>query len=133
MYFSIPDIGDLRLDRILFADSFPILFTCVDVHNHLYLCLDCVTEPGYKKWLISPVSSNTIIKMLQDEITIRESFSSKGDKYTLIYDIKRRKWSCITNDKNDWNMENSVCLPIAGEYMEAEDDEYKEDIEYYRR
>ena len=130
--FNFKDIGQLTLDKVFFASYYPILFTCNNKNEDLYLCVCCQAEPNLKKWLISRTQPQYIIKLLKNEITIRDAFllpKSSNEKYTIIH--KDNKSSIELNNKDDWNSKESIFLPTEGEYIDADPDEFIEEIEYY--
>lgn len=125
----IPNVGQLDLDCILFGDSSPILFTCLDNNKNLYLCLQCYEDNSSGKWLATSVSPNTIIDMLENKVTLRDSFLiNKEDIYTIIYNYRTQKFIYKINDEDDYN----TCLPVPGEYMDSEEDEFSEEIEHFK-
>lgn len=122
-FFDIPGIGSLHYHYIFLDGVQPILFTCADKENNLYLCSYCEANATQHKWLVAPVEQQDIIDMLKDKITIRECFTrSKKDKYTFIF--KEDKMQLIINDTTDWDYDTSPSLPVKGEYLEAEADEF---------
>lgn len=128
--FNIPEIGSLYYDTIFLCASEPILYTCLDDLNNLYLCVFCEESAKQRKWLVAPVSPDNIIDMLEDKITIRDCFlASDKDKYSFIY--KNNKLSFKINDKGDWDANKSPSLPVKGAFMEADEDEFTEEIEYF--
>ena len=131
--FNIKHIGCLTLDKVLFESYYPILFTCKDEKRNLFLCVCCQLDSGVQKWLISKTKVQNVIKMLKDEITIRDAFVKTDDnnKYSIIF--KDCEYVIKINDVNDWNSKTSIYLPTEGEFMESEDGEFDEEIEYFRR
>ena len=85
-YFDICDIGILTLDKILFEfDNLPILVVCLDtVGNHYFcLCTDSIME---FTWLISKITVNSLIDVIQDKISILDVFKNSKDKIYLYND-----------------------------------------------
>lgn len=117
----------IYLDRILFEGTFPILFTCVDKENQLYYCVCCQNNNLGRRWLISETSIGEIIDLLRNKITSRQLL------------LQNKHWSVIDNGKGIipdqdlciWN-EDSKYLPKKDSYLEPEDGEYDEDIQYYQ-
>lgn len=129
-FFEIEKIGMLKVDRVLFESYIPILFTCTNEENELFLCVCCQANATGKKWLITKTSPQVIINLLKDNITIREAFLKFDDiQITVLADNA----GVQINEKNieDWDPNTSRSLPSSGEYMEAEGDEFQEEIEYY--
>ncbi len=127
------NIGNLKYDKILFESYYPILFTCLNKDNDLFLCVCCQNNKDIKKWLITKTSPEIIIKLLSDQITIRESFLKFTDiQLSITIDLGGKK-SVVINDDNDWNPENSIYLPDKDEYMDVEKDEFIDEIKHYER
>ncbi len=132
-YFNFKQTGELKLDIIIFESYYPILFTCINKNNDVFLCVCCQADSNIKKWLMTDVSPKTVIELLSNEITLRNSFlKDSGSKYSIIYNIKNKKYEIEEDNINDWNVEESKDLPTASEYMDAEDDEFLEEIEYFK-
>ncbi len=78
-----------------------------------------------RKWLIGKTDGTSIIKMLQDKITIRQlllEYSTERitvDSFKYNYQVKY--------NSSDWN---DPYLPKEDSYMYAEDNEFKEEIAY---
>lgn len=71
-YFkNIPHIGDLYLDFIfLNYETDPILFTCIDRHKSLFLCLCCEVR-SIRKWIITRCDNDTLKKLIENKIDIK--------------------------------------------------------------
>lgn len=131
--FDFTETGVLKLDKIFFESYYPILFTCISEKKDIFLCVCCQADSNVRKWLITDVSPRTIIELLSNKITIRESFlKDEGSKYTVIYNMEDENFEIEENNIKDWDEENSMDLPTAGEYMDAEEDEFLEEIEYFK-
>lgn len=130
-FVKIPNYGLLKIDRVIFEAAYPILFTCLNEKSELFLSVCCQNNDKGKKWLISKTSSNTIIKMLKDEMTIRDAFLADPDCRITVNRCKDETDVCFDNEE-DWS-ENSIYLPKKGEYLEADPDEFCDEIAYYQR
>lgn len=129
--FDFKETGVLEIDKVFFESYYPILFTCKNDKNDLFLCVCCQADSSIKKWLLTTVSAETILKLLSNEITIRDSFLTKnGNKYSIIF--KNKKYNLEVDNTKDWDPEKSIDLPTTGEYLDAEGDEYLDEIEYYK-
>lgn len=130
-FFESQELGKLMMDRIFFAGNYPILFSCEDESDNIYLCVCCQNTAQIKKWLMVRTTFEAIIELLQDEVTIRDAFlREKTYRYSIIY--TNGIYHLEKNNKDDWNELTSIYLPTEGEYMDAEDGEFDEDIAYYR-
>jgi len=129
-FLEIEKIGTLEVDKILFESYYPILFTCVNEKRELFLCLCCQANREGKKWLITRTSPRTIIKILTNEITLRESFTQYKDIQFTVF-LNPEGTQIIANNTSDWDYHNSLLLPDEGEFMDAEKGEFDEEIAYY--
>lgn len=127
--YNLKYLGYLKIDKVFFEASYPILFTCRNQREDLFLCSCCTVRKNLKKWLVTQTTPEIILKLLKDEITIRDSFLNKTEeKYSII--LENDEYKVIKKDEFDWS-EESYYLPDPNEYMEAEEDEFEEEIEYY--
>ena len=78
-------LPELYEKEVLAELLYPFLFSCSDKAGHTYLC-SCYQKDGDSaRWLLTRVEDETIDRMLNDEITMREAFLIDGDSlYTLI-------------------------------------------------
>lgn len=119
-------LGTLYIDRILLETSYPILFLCKNKEEEHFICVCCLNNSNGTKWLVGKVNPADIIKMLKNEITIRELF--------LNCTIEKITVDCVDGiittelDSKDWQ---SIYLPKEDSYIDAESGEFTEDIEYY--
>jgi hypothetical protein len=131
-FIKINKLGTLQIDKILFESHYPILFTCVNESSDLFLCICCQANKDGKRWLITKTIPQTVIKILKDEITLREAFLQFTDiQYTVFSNSEVT--TIKENDLSDWDYENSIYLPEKDEYMEVEDGEFDEEILYYEK
>lgn len=130
--FEFKETGKLRIDKVLFESCYPILFTCLDEANNIYLCVCCTAENILKKWLLAKVEPSVIISLLRDQITLRNAFLSSNAKFSVIQDSSCTKY-LIVDDHMDWHASNSIYLPSEGEYIEADDGEFTEELLYFSK
>ena len=64
--------GKLYIDRILFESNFPIIFTCKNDADEIFICVCCQNNIKGCKWLVGKTDAINIIRMLKDELTLRE-------------------------------------------------------------
>ncbi len=128
IFRKIPDFHNIALDIILFESKYPILFTCKNERD-LYLFICCLVTSDKAEWIGTKTTYDNLIELLENKITIREAFLNIAeDKIIIEYngqDVNYRteKSSKIPND----------LLPTAGEYMDAEEDEYTEEIAVFKK
>ena len=79
-------------------------------------------------WIATQVDYKTLIDLLTNKITIRDSFL-KGCEIKLMvsYDGKETKYCEVKKEDISEDI-----LPTDGEYMDAEIGEFDEEIEYYK-
>ena len=76
-FFNIPQHGDLHLDKILFSfENVPMIFVCRNNKNEYFLC-QCVDVITGISWMITPVSTKLLIRMIKDEISMLTAFRRK--------------------------------------------------------
>lgn len=119
----------LYIDKIIFESYFPIIFTCKDDKNNIYMCVCCQNNEKGIKWLVGKTDSKSIVKVLEDKITIRE---------VLLYNSEERiSIEYINGDYNveynnsDWK-EKSIYLPKKDSYIYADEGEFDEEIKYFQ-
>ncbi len=130
--FQIDGFGEINIDKVLFEGYCPILFTCKNKDNDLFLVVHCTSNNEMQKWLITKTDSKNIIDLLQDKKTIREAFlCDEENRFSYIIQNDEEK---VLNGKetDDWSV-NSNYLPTVGEFMNVEEDEFLEEIEYFER
>lgn len=126
IYFNnIVGIGNLRIDYIIFEFDYPVLFTCVDNLNNLYLCVCCDIR-SEQRFIISKTKEKRVIDLLSDRITIREAFENEFDENYIVKYSKEKPEGISKRVK--FNKINPLDLPTEGEYLEAEDDEFTDYI-----
>ena len=82
-FFNIPQHGDLHLDKILFSfENVPMIFVCRNNKNEYFLC-QCVDVITGISWMITPVSTKLLIRMIKDEISVLTAFSESGHDIIL--------------------------------------------------
>ena len=130
-FMEVGELGRLKIDKIIFESFYPILFTCVNEKQQLFLCVCCQANEEGKKWLITRTTPQIMIDILTDRLTLREAFCKIKDiQYTVLHNSNKIK--IINGDKNDWDYEKSYILPDKDEYLEAEEGEFDEEIAYYQ-
>ncbi|MDO4266460.1 MAG: hypothetical protein Q4C63_08400 [Eubacteriales bacterium] len=120
--------GKLYFDRILFETNYPILFTCKNNVNQIFICVCCQNNAKGCKWLVGKTDAGSVIRMLKDEITIRELICNHSSG-KLSVDYFNMEYRTEYNN-SDWDS-NSIYLPKEDSYMFAEEGEFDDDIAYY--
>ncbi len=128
-FVYIQPFGNIYIDKIIFESYEPILFTCKDDNENLFLAVCCTSNNIIKKWLITSTTTSILISLLKDEITIRDAFLN-NTKYKYSYIIKDNNSSVLKNNQYDW-CKNSPFLPSEGQFLDTEEDEFLEEIAYF--
>ena len=117
VFIDIAPFGKLEYVRELFSNHAPIFFICKNNKKDLYLCVMFSSNGYAKNWLLTQVSTKTLLDLIRNKITIRESFLiDTYDKYSLA--LTNKGYTVKVNDAIDWNPETSYNLPTAGEYLD---------------
>ena len=129
-FMKIDKLGELRIDVVLFESYYPILFTCLNENNDLFLCVCCQSNKEGRKWLITKTTPNIVVKVLKNQLTVREAFLMFPQIQFTIFDDAQK---VLINEKNelDWDEEKSISLPDKGEFLDAEEGEFDDEILYY--
>lgn len=121
--------GELRIDKVLFDAGYPVLFTCINDKRDLFICVCCQNNEDGTKWMISKTTADSVGRMLKNEITIRALFlEEKNNRFSV--DAFGGEVKVIRNNERDW-AQDSICLPKENEYMDAEEGEAEEEIQYF--
>lgn len=128
IFRSIPDFSNIVLDKILFESKYPVMFTCKNKKD-VYLFICCLVAGDKVEWIGTKTTYDNLIALLENRITIREAFLNiTEDKIIIDYNGKNVDY----REEKGSNIPENL-LPTAGEYMDAEDDEYAEEIATFRR
>lgn len=119
----------LYIDKIIFESYFPIIFTCKDDKNNIYMCVCCQNNEKGIKWLVGKTDSKSIVKVLEDKITIRELLLHNTEEHISIEYINGDY--SVEYNNSDWK-ENSIYLPKKDSYIYADEGEFDEEIKYFQ-
>ena len=120
--------GTLYVDRILFESYYPVLFSYKNDRNDIFIVICCQNCAQGIKWMVGKTTPLAIVKMLRDEITIRELITMHtSEKFSI--DYKDGKYDCKYVSK-EWE-KDSAYLPKEDSYIMAELGEFDDDIEYF--
>lgn len=123
IFRKISTFEKLEMDTILFEAKYPVLFTCI-VEKEVYLFSCYSVNAKAIKWIGTKTNYETLLDLLRNKITIRDAFLSVTNTMVMIqYDGKEPHMDMVEK-----NLVPSEFLPTVGEYMDAEEDEYSEEI-----
>lgn len=108
--------------------KYPVLFTCKnDKDIYLFICYYVNSEKI--KWIGTRTTYDNLIDLLENKIAIRDAFLNvTNNKIMIVYDGKEVKYEI----KKASEIPDEV-LPTIGEYMDAEDGEYEEEIVEFKK
>lgn len=120
---------NLEMDFVLVESKYPVLFTCKD-RTEIYLFVCCLVNSKVAKWIGTKTNYETLISLLENGITIREAFWGVcEEKIVIEYNASEKKVYCENVNKKEIP---EVFLPTSGEYMDAEDGEFEEEINVFK-
>lgn len=95
-YFDHPQEGELSLEHSFYIlDGEPILFVCKNGKGDRFLCSCCQMS---KKWVIGKTENQTLLDLIDDKITIRETLQRCGFKWIASWDGKNFVYSADVLD-----------------------------------
>lgn len=128
IFRKIPKFKNIHLDTVLFESRYPILFTCV-CGRDVYLFVCCLFTNEVVKWIGTKTNDDILIKLLENKITIRDSFVTGNNKKIMIdYKVD----GVHLNELFSTEIPPQL-LPTVGEYMEAEEGEYFDEISHFKK
>ena len=118
-------LKDLHIDQILFEADYPVLFSGINENRELlFVC--SVANQHEMIWVVTETEIDDIISMLENRVTIRDPFvEGNRKKYLIRYD-----GTVVSGKETSLSEIPDELLPSIGEYMEAEEGEYSEEIAY---
>jgi hypothetical protein len=127
IFRNIPIFKNLSMDKIILEGRYPIMFTCKNGKD-VYLFICYLANAQSIEWIGTITTYENLINLLQNEITIRDAFLNITDsKFVIKYTSNNVNCKCVKS----YDIPDSI-LPTAGEYMDAEPDEYEEEIAVFR-
>lgn len=127
--FKNTKYGTLKMDIIIFETYVPILFTCKNDMNENFLCVNCQNNERGRRWLFTKTNGKILIKLFENELTIREAFLQFPEFQLTLFDDGN---GIVQDDSGkDWT-EESEYLPKADVLLDADPGEFDEEIAYYR-
>lgn len=127
-FIKLDSYGQLYIDKILFESYFPIIFTCINDNKDIFISVCCQNNEEGCKWLLGKTNGESVVRMLRDEITIRQLLLEHSLGRISVSFIKNEY--IVAYDNSDWN-EDSSYLPKIDSYMYAEKGEFDNEIDYF--
>lgn len=116
LYFdNVVQVGQLYLEHVFFEfEKEPILFTCHDQLNQIYLCLCSDIRYG-QKWIIAKCNTKILRALITTEIDIVTAFLEQQEAIVVDMDMKGTEKSYKVNiqDLNDEMLpDNGIFLKV---------------------
>lgn len=122
-YFeNVPEYGNLSVEQVIVAYVYPLLSVLKDKAGSRYLCM-CFDTRGTQQWLIAPISSASLVKLLTNWLTLQEAFTKDAD--TVIYAFRNYETKTDSFVQMTPQQVPQDYLPASGEYLDAEPDEWE--------
>lgn len=111
---------------MVFVESMsPILFACRDDNANVYIC-SCHCQNAEKcEWIISPTTYSKLVELLTDKLSIRDIFGTNLST-AFVATMYPNTDSIAVAEKHLTELDN--ILPTVGYFMEAEPDEFEEEL-----
>lgn len=120
--------GKLYYDKILFEAHYPIIFSCKNEYGEIFIGVCCQYNEQAHRWLLGKTEPTNIVRVLRDEMTIRELLTEYCSKRMSVAYMNGAYVMDYHSD--DWE-KDSIYLPKKDSYMWAEPGEFDEEIEYF--
>lgn len=121
---------NLYEDLVFIDDIYPVLFTCIDNLRNTYLCACYFADSSKTLWLVTKTEPERVIELLNNKETIREMFES--DELWMICKLKSKK-EIQVKQIADWKNFDKNAFPEEGEYMDADEEEFEEEISILKK
>ena len=128
-FANIDGFGKLFIDKVFIRDDTSEIFICKNDEHETFLCVLTEKQKNYKEWVVSKVSTDDIIDLLQSRISIKEALTI-STQLPLIFTETNGQISSIVAVVEDII---NLILPMEYEYLEIESEELDELVEYYTR
>ncbi len=127
-FIKLDKYGQIYIDKVLFESYFPVVFTCLNDKKDVFIGVCCQNNEKGCKWLLGKTNGISLIRMLRDEITIRQLLLEYSSGKISVDYVENRY--TISYNNSDWD-ESSPYLPKEDSYMYAEDGEFDDEINYF--
>lgn len=120
--------GKFYYDKILFEAQYPIIFSCKNEYGEIFIGVCCQYNEQAHRWLLGKTEPTNIVRVLRDEMTIRQLLTEYCSKRMSVAYINGAYVMDYHSD--DWE-KDSIYLPKKDSYMWAEPGEFDEEIGYF--
>ena len=125
-YFRNTPYGDLKIEQILEDYDYPLLSVLLDNNGKRCLCM-CFDVRESQQWLITPISDDTLVSLLNNETALEVPFKDPRAKKLLAnldYMTKEESFQLL-----DPKQVPDDDFPNSGDYLDSEEGEWDEYIE----
>ena len=118
-FFTASEIGrDLYFNlSIMEYGDIPIIFVLTDDEENMFLC-NCTETRELQRWFLSPISMNTLVKLINGKITLLGALAEKNgttEKIEYNYSTKQFTYDTVNIKQLDESIlpdkEAIVCFP----------------------
>lgn len=128
-FIKLDKYGQLYIDKILFESYFPIIFTCINDNQDIFISVCCQNNEKGCKWLLGKTDGTSMANMLRDKMTIRQLLLEHSEGKISV-DYTKKDGYTVAYDNSDWAAD-SLYLPKEDSYMYADDEEFEDEIAYF--
>lgn len=115
----------LYMDMVFAESVRPILFTCTDEDDQLYICSCCYASGDKCMWIIAKTTLNSVISLLKNECEIWDMFGH--NKRVTVATKYREAERPEIQSVNLQDLPQKL-LPTKGYAMDAEDCEFEKEL-----
>lgn len=120
--------GKFYYDKILFEAQYPIIFSCKNEYGEIFIGVCCQYNEQAHRWLLGKTEPTNIVRVLRDEMTIRQLLTEYCSKRMSVAYING---AYVMDYHSDAWEKDSIYLPKKDSYMWAEPGEFDEEIGYF--
>ena len=121
-YFrGLPEHGDLELQFVFVELECPIVFTCINADNEIFLCFCCdITEE--QRWIVAPVCLHDLFKMVANKLSFYDFYKGAKQIFKIV-------WKNGYDGEKIYETSFPECLkdiPPEGEYLDYNPEEFND-------
>ncbi|MEG1878038.1 MAG: hypothetical protein RR211_00240 [Pseudoflavonifractor sp.] len=118
------ELPDLYYDFVLLESRYPVLFSCTDDNDTPYIVSCYAVSGAAEKWLIAETTNEKLVDLLSDKKTIQAIFVDPVGQHFMVEQID----GAVKAKRVAAPEIPEEILPTAGYYMDADTDEFAEEI-----
>jgi len=86
-FFSLADPGNLYLDETFIFYDGPIVFTCREENNKLYLVVAAEVDRRHQSWVMGEITEDTLLKLSASKQSVYDALKNSPNLWFIDYDI----------------------------------------------